>query len=80
MSRRVHPLSFYHIVGNYTTTFHDIHKKPRGGRDFSQTMENSAAYIAEWLGALDRDKSLLVNAAASAQKAADYILGRTQEE
>jgi len=28
--RRVHPLSFYHIVGNCTTTFHDIHRKPRG--------------------------------------------------
>jgi antirestriction protein ArdC len=40
-----------------------------------QTMENSAAYIADWLGVLDRDKSVLVNAASMAQKAADWILG-----
>ena len=41
-----------------------------------QTIKNTAAYIGDWLGALDRDKSLLVNAAASAQKAADWILGK----
>ena len=45
-----------------------------------QAMDNTAAYIREWLGALDRDRSLLVNAAASAQKAADWILGRSNEE
>jgi len=40
-----------------------------------QTMENSAAYISDWLGVLDRDKSVLVNAASMAQKAEDWILG-----
>jgi antirestriction protein ArdC len=40
------------------------------------TIENSAAYIAGWLKALKNDKTLLVHAAAQAQKAADYILNR----
>jgi len=37
-------------------------------------IENSAAYIQGWLKALKNDKTLLVHAAAAAQKAADYIL------
>ena len=37
---------------------------------------NSAAYIRGWLKALKNDKMLLVHAAAQAQKAADYILGK----
>lgn len=41
------------------------------------TVENSAAYIQSWLRALRNNKSLLVSAAAQAQKAADLILGRT---
>lgn len=40
------------------------------------TIENSAAYIAGWLKALKNDKTLLVHAAAQAQKAADYIVNR----
>lgn len=40
------------------------------------TIENSAAYIAGWLKALKNDKTLLVHAAAQAQKAADFILNR----
>lgn len=40
------------------------------------TVENSAAYIAGWLKALKNDKTLLVHAAAQAQKAADFILNR----
>ncbi|MBL0226266.1 MAG: DUF1738 domain-containing protein [Geobacteraceae bacterium] len=47
------------------------------------TIENSAAYIAGWLKALKNDKTLLVHAAAQAQKAADYILNvkpEAQEE
>jgi antirestriction protein ArdC len=43
----------------------------------SITVENSAAYIKSWLKSLRNDKSLLVSAAAQAQKAADHILGRT---
>jgi len=38
------------------------------------TIENSAAYLAGWLKALKNDKTLLIHAAAQAQKAADYIL------
>jgi len=41
-----------------------------------KTLENSAAYIAGWLKALKNDKTLLVHAAAQAQKASDYILNR----
>jgi antirestriction protein ArdC len=40
------------------------------------TIENSAAYIAGWLNALKNDKTLLIHAAAQAQKAADFILNR----
>ncbi len=39
-----------------------------------RTLENSAAYLASWLQALRDDKTLMVHAAANAQKAADYIL------
>ena len=41
-----------------------------------KTLENSAAYIQGWLKALKNDKTLLIHAAAQAQKAADYILNR----
>ncbi len=39
------------------------------------TIDNSAAYIAGWLRKLKNDKRLIVQAAAQAQKASDYILG-----
>lgn len=45
-----------------------------------QTIDNSAAYIASWLSALRNDRRLLVQAAAAAQKAADYVLGRKNHE
>ena len=44
------------------------------------TIVNSAAYIAGWLKALKNDKTLLVHAAAQAQKAADYVLGKGGDE
>jgi antirestriction protein ArdC len=44
------------------------------------TIENSASYIQGWLRALKNDKTLLVHAAAQAQKAADYILNRKFDE
>src|ERR1039457_6160508 len=47
-----------------------------GGR----TIDNSAAYIEGWLGKLRDDRTLMVSAAAQAQKAADFILGRTFQE
>ena len=38
------------------------------------TINNSAAYIDNWLSALKNDKTLIIKAASQAQKAADYIL------
>ena len=38
------------------------------------TIENSASYIQGWLMALKNDKTLLVHAAAQAQRSTDYIL------
>ncbi|OGO78512.1 MAG: hypothetical protein A2Y23_00025 [Clostridiales bacterium GWB2_37_7] len=45
-----------------------------------EVLENSAAYISGWLKALKNDKKLLVMAAAQAQHASDYILGRQEGE
>jgi antirestriction protein ArdC len=42
----------------------------------NKTIENSAAYIQGWLRELKNDKTLLIHAAAQAQKATDYILNR----
>jgi antirestriction protein ArdC len=42
-----------------------------------RTVGNSAAYIQGRLAQLESDKTLIVQAAAQAQKAADFILGRT---
>jgi antirestriction protein ArdC len=39
-----------------------------------RTLDNSAAYIQSWLGRLKDDRRLIVQAAAAAQKAADFIL------
>lgn len=44
------------------------------------TLDQSAAYIAGWLKRLRGDKKLIVIAAAQAQKAADLILGRLQQD
>lgn len=43
-------------------------------------IHNQAAYIAGWLARLREDRRLIVQAAAQAQKAADYILNRTCAE
>lgn len=42
-------------------------------------IDNSASYIASWLGRLRNDSRLVVQGAAQAQKAADYILNRKQD-
>ena len=44
------------------------------------TIENSAAYIQGWLELFRNDTTLLVQAAAQAQRAADFILGVKREE
>jgi antirestriction protein ArdC len=41
----------------------------------NETVNNSAAYIQGWLSKLRNDKQVLVQAAAQAQKAADFMLG-----
>ena len=45
-----------------------------------RTIDNSAAYVAEWLKRLQSEKTLIVHAAAQAQRAADFILGRIFDE
>lgn len=47
-----------------------------------RVIDNSAAYVASWLQRLKNDCKLVVQAAAQAQHAADFILGKgqTQEE
>jgi antirestriction protein ArdC len=40
-------------------------------------IENQAAYVAGWLTKLRQDRKVVVHAAAQAQRAADFILGRT---
>lgn len=42
----------------------------------NRTIDNSVAYIQGWLRKLKDDKTLLIHAAAQAQKAADFILNR----
>jgi antirestriction protein ArdC len=45
-----------------------------------RTDRNTAAYIQNWISALEEDNRLIVHAAANAQKAVDLILGSTFEE
>jgi antirestriction protein ArdC len=45
-----------------------------------RTIENSAAYVASWLSRLKDDCKLVVQAAAQAQKAADFILAVNHNE
>jgi antirestriction protein ArdC len=42
-----------------------------------ENLDQSAAYVKNWLGALQDDEKLVVQAAAHAQKASDLILGVT---
>ena len=43
------------------------------------TLDNSASYISGWLKVLRNDPKLVVSAAAQAQKAANFILGKTEK-
>lgn len=42
-----------------------------------RVIENQAAYVAAWLKRLKEDNKLVVQAGAQAQRAADFILGKT---
>ncbi len=44
------------------------------------TLDNSASYLQSWINRLKSDSRLIISAASHAQKAADYILGKTQSE
>ena len=44
-----------------------------------RTINSSAAYLEGWLKQLQQDRTLIVHAAAQAQKATDFILGRMPE-
>lgn len=44
-----------------------------------QTEENAVAYIQNWLERLKNDKTLVVKAASKAQRAAEMILGHTEQ-
>ena len=55
-------------------------KIPSVTSGLESTIENSAAYIQNWLKVLKNDKKLLVLAAAQGQRSADYILGKEREE
>lgn len=46
----------------------------------SITLENSAAYISNWLSALRKDNKLLLKSASYAQKAVNYLIGSNQTE
>lgn len=50
------------------------------GIDYEGIFENNAAYLAGWLDVLKEDSKFIFKVAAEAQKAADYILRRRQEE
>ena len=43
-----------------------------------QTIDNMAAYIKNWQTTIKGDKTIVVQAAGAAQKAADHILGESQ--
>jgi len=44
----------------------------------NKTIDNSSAYIQGWLKRLNNDKTLIISAAAQAQKAVDYILNNNK--
>ena len=46
----------------------------------SATIDNSAAYLAGWIKTIREDVRAVVVAAGAAQRAADYVLGRTRGE
>jgi antirestriction protein ArdC len=46
----------------------------------NHTIDDSASYLNEWATKLSDDPKLFVHAAAQAQRAADFILGKAQTE
>jgi antirestriction protein ArdC len=50
------------------------------GIEQAATLDDSAAYINHWLGALKADSSLIIKAASAAQKAVDLVVGTKFDE
>lgn len=49
------------------------------GVETPEVFENSAAYIQNWINALNGNMHLIVSASSKAQKAVDFILNDKQE-
>lgn len=52
----------------------------RAGIETERTTANTVGYIQHWLGVLQADPGVLVKAASSAQKAADWVLGEGEHQ
>lgn len=70
-----HKYSFEELVAEMTAAYLSAHC---GIED--KTLDNSAAYVQNWLKVLEGDPSMLISAASKAQKACDYILGGSASE
>ena len=70
-----HAYSKEELVAEMSAAFLSSH----AGID-APTIENSAAYIQSWLKVLKGDSKMIFQAAAQAQKAADFILGNKAGE
>ena len=46
----------------------------------SATLKDSTAYLANWIKTLKGDSRMIVTAAAQAQRAADFVLGKQHAE
>ena len=46
------------------------------GIDISRTLDNSTAYVSNWLSKLSNDSQLIISAAGQAQKRFDYLVNR----
>ena len=66
--------SFEELIAEFTASFVSNTLELQN----AQVLENSAAYIQNWLSVLKDDKTMLVRASAFAQKAADWILNESK--
>ena len=69
-----HAYSREELVAEFTACF------LCGDAGIEDTRENSAAYLRNWIGKLEDDPKLLIQAAAQATKAARYIHGDRPQE
>lgn len=70
-----HAYSKEELIAEMTSAFLCAHS----GID-NTTIENSAAYIQNWLGALKGNSKMVIQAASAAQKAVDYITNKQEEK